>query len=66
MQGAIELLPHTACRAHAAILQEMERGKVSWLQTGLIERIKCRHTQRILQSHKPTGPGVQSQKLCTI
>ena len=30
MQDAIELSASTACRAHAAVLQEMERGKVTW------------------------------------
>ena len=61
MQDAIELSPNTARRAHAAVLQEMERGKVSWSQIDLVEKIKCRHTQRILQSHKPTNSGLQSQ-----
>ena len=61
MQDAIELSPNTARRAHAAVLQEMERGKVSWSQIDLVEKIKCRHTQRILQSHKPISTGVQSQ-----
>ena len=61
MQDAIELSPNTARRAHAAVLQEMERGKVSWSQIDLVEKIKCRHTQRILQSHKPTSTGFQNQ-----
>ena len=38
MQDAIKLSPNTARRVHAAVLQEMERGKVSWSQIDLVEK----------------------------
>ena len=47
MQDAIELSASTARRAHAAVLQEMERGKLTWLEPDLVEKVKVRNTQRI-------------------
>ena len=45
MQDAIELSVNTARRADAAVLQEMEKGKMSWLEPDLIEKVKVRNTQ---------------------
>ena len=62
MQDAIELSAHTARRAHAAVLQEMERGKLTWLEPELVEKVKVRNTQRIFQSQKGApSSGIQSQ-----
>ena len=62
MQDAIELSASTARKAHAAVLQELERGKVDWENLEAIEKIKNRHTQIIVQVNKGTsGPGIQTQ-----
>ena len=45
MQDTIELLTSTSRRAYAAVLQEMERGKVKWSDLEAIEKIKNRHTK---------------------
>ena len=47
MQDTIELSANTARRAHAAVLQEMKRGKLSWADPNLVEKVKVRNTQRI-------------------
>ena len=62
MQDAIELSAHTARRTHAAVPQEMERGKLTWLEPELVEKVQIRNTQRIFQNHK-TAPssGIQTQ-----
>ena len=52
MQDAIELSMNTARKAHAAVLQDMERGKVSWEELDLVEKIKGRNTQRLVQGHR--------------
>ena len=52
MQDAIDLSMNTARKAHAAVLQDMERGKVSWEQLDLVEKVKSRNTQRLVQSYK--------------
>ena len=36
LQDAIELSMNTARKAHAAVLQDMEKGKVSWEQLDLV------------------------------
>ena len=43
MQDAIELSMNTR-KAHAAVLQDMERGKVSWEQLDSVRKIKSRNT----------------------
>ena len=35
-------------RTHAAVLQEIESGKVDWNQLDLVEKIKNRYTQRLI------------------
>ena len=52
MQDAIELSMNTARKAHAVVLQDMERGKVSWEQLDLVEKIKGRNTQRLVQGYR--------------
>ena len=52
MQDAAELNFSTVKRAHAAVFQEIERGKVNWDQLDLVEKTKNRYTQRLLQSQK--------------
>ena len=62
MQDAIEFSASTARRAHAAVLQELEQGKVNWGNLEAIEKIKNRHTQRIVQVNKgASASGVQIQ-----
>ena len=62
MQDAIELSANTARRAHAAVLQEMERGKLSWAEPDLVEKVKIRNTQRIFHGQKTAlSPMVQTQ-----
>ena len=65
MQDAIELSASTARRAHAAVLQEMERGKLTWLEPDLVEKVKVRNTQRIFQNHK-VAPGPSFQTQCCL
>ena len=60
MQDAIELSLGTARRAHAAVVQEIERGLVSWEDTENIEKCRVRYTQRLLQSVK-SSPNQSSQ-----
>ena len=48
MQDAIELLLGTARRAHAAGLQEVERGTISWGNSEGIEKCRNRYIQRLL------------------
>ena len=50
MQDAIELNIQTAKRAHAAVLQEIERGRADWRQLDVLEKIKNRYTQRLVQN----------------
>ena len=38
MQDAIKLNIQTAKRAHAAVLQEIERGRVDWQQLNVLEK----------------------------
>ena len=54
MQDAIELSLGTAPKAHAVVLQEMEKGKFTWNDFDLVEKCKNRHTQRMLQTVKGT------------
>ena len=52
MQDAIELNFQTAKRVHAIVLQEIEKGKVTWDNLDQIEKIKNRFTQRLVQNPK--------------
>ena len=52
MQDAIELSANTARIAHVAVLQEMERGSISWADPDLVEKVKIRNTQRIFHGQK--------------
>ena len=65
MQDAIELSANTARRAHAAVLQEKERGKLSWAEPDLVEKVKIRNTRRIFHGQK-TAPGPMVQTQCCI
>ena len=44
MQDAVELSSSTARRAHAAVLQEVEKGRVDWSKMEQIEKIKNCYT----------------------
>ena len=55
MQDAIELNIQTAKRAHAAVLQEIERGRADWQQLEVLEKIKNRYTHRLVQNQKVSG-----------
>ena len=62
LQDAVELSSGTARRAHAAVLQEVEKGRVDWSRLDLIEKIKNRYTQRMVQQSKPSSvSGIQMQ-----
>ena len=52
MQDAVELNIQTAKRAHAAVLQEIERGRADWQNLDVFEKIKNRYTQRLVQNKK--------------
>ena len=69
MQDAIELSFPTVRRAHGFILQEMERGNVTWLQPEKVEKIRSRNTQRIVQvPNGRVGGSENSEKtmLCKV
>ena len=55
MQDAIELNFQTAKRVHAIVLQDIEKGKVTWDNLDQIEKIKNRFTQRLIQNPKLGG-----------
>ena len=57
MQDAIELNCQTAKRAHAIILQEIEKGKLTWDNLDQIEKIKNRFTQRVVHTSKASTNG---------
>ena len=62
MQDAVELSSSTARQAHAAVLQEVEKGRVDWSRLDLIEQIKNHYTQRMVQQSKPnTASSIQTQ-----
>ena len=48
-----ELSLGTARKAHAVVLQEMEKGRFTWSDTDLVEKCK-KNTQRMLQTVKST------------
>ena len=60
MQDAVELSLGMVRRTHAAVLQEVERGLISWEDTESIEKCRVRYTQRLLQSVK-SSPNQSSQ-----
>ena len=62
MQDVIELSVNTGHML--AVLQEMERGRLSWMEPDLFEKIKVRNTQRIFQSHKTASNSVVQTKCC--
>ena len=45
MQDAVELSLGMARRAHAAVLQEIERGLISWEDAENLEKCRVRYTQ---------------------
>ena len=60
MQDAAELSLGTGRIAHAAVLQEIERGLISWEDTENMEKCRVRYTQQLLQSVK-SSPNQSSQ-----
>ena len=64
MQDAIELSLGTAQKAHAVILQEMEKGEFTWNDPDLVEKCKNRHTQRMPQTVK--GSTTNSGQVCFL
>ena len=66
MQDAVELSLGTVRRTHAAVLQEIERGLISWEDTENIEKCRVRYTQRLLQSVKSSPNQNQSSQTCVF
>ena len=54
MEDSIEWSFQTAKRAHAVVLQEIERGRCDWKNPDLVEKIRCRNTQRALNVPEST------------
>ena len=52
MQDVVELNFPRVKRAHAAVLQEIEKGKLNWEQSEEIEKTKNRYTQRLVQNQR--------------
>ena len=61
MQDAVELNIQTAKRAHAAVLQEIERGRADWQHLEVLEKIKNRYTQRLVQNQKVSNSPSSTQ-----
>ena len=61
MKDAIELNIQTVKCAHAAVLQEIERGRADWQQLDVLEKIKNRYTQRLAQNQKASGSAGNTQ-----
>ena len=70
MQDAIELSFPTAKRAHACVLQEMEKGTINWHNWEKIDRTRNRNTQCILAlpSQKSQAESASADKtmLCKL
>ena len=66
MQDTVELSLGTVRRTHAAVLQEIERGLISWEDTENIEKCGVRYTQRLLQSIKSSPNQNQSSQTCVF
>ena len=70
MQDAIELSFATAKRAHACVLQEMEKGIIDWQDSEKIDKIRNRNTQRILalpsQKGQVESAGAEKTMLCKL
>ena len=64
MQDAIELSMNTARKAHAAVLQDMERGKLDWSKPELVEKVKNRNTQRLANSVKTGALSQEKAQTC--
>ena len=52
MQDAIELSLGTFRKAHAVVLQEMEKGQFTWNDPDLVEKCKNRHTAHVTNSEE--------------
>ena len=57
MQDGVELNFPTVKRAHAAVIQEIEKGKLNWEQSEEIEKTKT--------GTKPEGGGSATVQTCT-
>ena len=55
IQDVVELNFLTVKRAHAAVLQEIEKGKLNWDKLEEIEKTKNRYTQRLVQNQRVGG-----------
>ena len=71
MQDSIELSFATAKHAHGLILQEMEKGSLTWLQAEKIDKIRGRNTQRLVPSGpnanaKMSNEGTEKTMLCKL
>ena len=71
MQDSIELSFVTTKRAHGLILQEMEKGSLTWLQADKIEKIRSRNTQRMVPNGsnanvKGQNEGAEKTMLCKL
>ena len=63
MQDAIELSLGTTRRTHAAVLQEMKKGKLFWVDSDQLEKCKNRHTQLMLTSVKSAHSTVNQARI---
>ena len=61
LQDAIETNWTTARHAHMMVLQDIERGKVTWRDSDNIEKIRIRSTARVITT-KPTSTSGKGHK----
>ena len=69
-QDAIETNWVTAKYAHMMVLQDIERGKLSWRNPDAVEKVRIRNTSRVIpprSTHnqgKITRPNYSKDKIC--
>ena len=69
LQDALETNWLTARHAHMVLLQDMERGKVTWRRPDMVEKIRIRNTARVIPAKSnPTNTrdnkGAAKDKIC--
>ena len=66
MHDTVELSFSTAKKAHAIVLQQMEKGKCTWSHPDQIEKLRARYTQRAGFSQETARKSTSIDKRFTI
>ena len=62
MQDALETNWGTARHAHLVVLQEIERGKLSWKNPDQVDKVRIRNTARVLMQKPGNHPTTKNQR----